>query len=242
MPERPGTRRRAAVQRGRRPQGRAPRRPRQGRKPEAAGRSRRRQAAGPFRRRPRWRRRAVARRWRPARRLILRPTRAAEQQEVLRWGQPIVLQCPPGERSSAPSCPGSRRARDWLVSKLTVRATAGWGAPAAARSSAAPGGAQSQRFGQRSGPRLFGKRRFCGVHGVSRGARPAPGLRPRGRGRREVRRAERAPATAFACCPLSQQTILSWLACRPGPEVHHGARKIARLVHTTSSSGRRPAS
>ena len=77
--------------------------------------------------------------------------------------------------------------------------------------------------------------------GTASGSRP--GSPPPGPGTPEARTGgatgESYPAIAFPWCRRSQQTMLS---CRTGTEVHHAARKIARLVHTTSSSGRRPAS
>ena len=172
-------------QRGRARQGPVPRRPRRGRTPGAAGRSRRRPAAGPCRRRPRQRRRAAARRWPPVPSPARRRSQAGERRSEQRHDGEAEGEADAAERprsrgaggESGALWPGTRRARAWLVSKLTVP----WPRPAlsVARGGAVPsslaGGPQPHGVSQRGGPRLFGKRRFGRLRRLRRTSGPCPG-------------------------------------------------------------------
>ena len=142
---------------------------------------------------------------------------------------------------SGSSMPGNKRARAWPVSKLTVRATAACPPPAVVRPSSSPA-ARSRMVSVRAADLA------CSENGGSAGALGFPGLKAMPRltttRARQTRSAMRGMSSRRRFCLVSSFTTdhFVMVGLPAGNPVHHGARKIARLVHTTSSSGRRPAS
>ncbi len=196
-----------------------------------------------------------------------RPGAARRFRRELRPTQPPIRACPPGRRARqgraslpetiprpgpAPES-GARSARAWVVSNLTVVSMAGCGAsaavpaagsgvPAAARPSALPA-SRSRRVSERAATRACSEKDGLGASTACRGATTTP--RPNTTRARQPKRTIRESLPGKGPChrfSLVSSFTTDHVVTPVSNSVHHVARKIASLVDTTSSNGRRPAS